>query len=95
MKKIASIFSSCFLNFFEILFFSDKILLDKNIENSKLNSKFLDKFNKNLRNHKIPKGTKAPEAILNIIKSLDGCLLMIKQFSKYFLYLFIYYLFLF
>jgi hypothetical protein len=83
MKKTASAFSSNFLNFFEILFFSDKISLEKNIEKAKLSSNFLEKFNKNLKNHKIIKGTKAPEAIINIIKSIDGSLLIIKQFSKY------------
>ena len=82
IKKLALTFSSNFLNFFEIFLFYDKILFEKNIEKAKLGLNFLDKFNKNLKNHKIIKGTKAPEAILNIIKSLDTILLMIKQFSK-------------
>ena len=46
------------------------------------NIDFMDKYAKILKMHKISKGTKAPEALINIIKNLDSCLLIIKQFSK-------------
>lgn len=84
MKKLANSLSNPLLNFFEFLVFNNKKCLEKIIEGSYAKPDFLDKYNKLLKLHKISKGTKAPEALINIIKNLDSCLLIIKQFSKYF-----------
>jgi hypothetical protein len=82
MKKLASSLSNPLLNYFEFLVFNNKKFVDKILEGSYLKPDFLEKYNKLLKMHKIIKGTKAPEALINIIKSLDSCLLIIKQFSK-------------
>jgi len=82
MKKLASSLSNPLMNFFEFLIFNNKKCLEKIIEGSNVKYDFMEKYTKVLKVHRISKGTKAPEALINIIKNLDSCLLIIKQFSK-------------
>ena len=82
MRKLSSSFSNPLLNFFEFLIFNNKNCQHLILNGSNLKQDFVENYQKNLKSHKILKGTKTPEALISIIKNLDSCILMIKQFSK-------------